>query len=203
MRISSRRSSIEYQLPYFLSYMSVMAKAGSVPESIFKSISEQDPKEAIPQESKMLMRDVSVFGRDILSALDERSRKVPSHDFAEVLLGVASTIRMGGSLSEYLEAQARNSFARRRVALRKFMDMLAILGEFYVAIFVAAPLIFVVLLIVMSLLSGAIIGGAAAGPSEIFMGLDPIAVLQLIIYLYIPFMAAFLLTLIELLSPKV
>jgi len=172
-----------------------MAKAGAIPEEIFKSLAEAEAarKSVIAEESRMLIRDVAVFGKDILSALAENARKAPSRDFADALWGVSSTIRTGGDLSEYLEAQARNAFAKRRIVIRRFIDNLALLGEFFISVFVAAPLIFVVLLIVMAILGGTM---------PLIAGLNTVMVLQLLTYVYLPFMAAFMVLLIDLIQPK-
>ena len=194
-RANTRKVKLEAELPYALSYMAVMAKAGAIPEEIFKSLAEAEAarKSIIAEESRMLIRDVAVFGKDILSALAENARKAPSRDFADALWGVSSTIRTGGDLSEYLEAQARNAFAKRRIVIRRFIDNLALLGEFFISVFVAAPLIFVVLLIVMAILGGTM---------PLIAGLNTVMVLQLLTYVYLPFMAAFMVLLIDLIQPK-
>lgn len=192
-KANTRKVKLEAELPYALSYMAVMAKAGAIPEEIFKSLAEAESRSIIAEESRMLVRDVAVFGKDILSALAVNAKKSPSRDFADTLWGISSTIRTGGDLSGYFEAQARNAFAKRRVVIRRFIDNLGLLGEFFVSIFVAAPLIFVVLLIVMAVLSGTM---------PLIAGLSTVIVLQLITYVYLPFMAAFMIMLIDLIQPK-
>ncbi len=192
-KANSRKTYLEAQLPYSLSYMAVMAKAGAIPEEIFESLAKQDSKSVVAEEARRILRDVAVFGRDILSSLAEGARRSPSRDFTDVLWGLSSTLRTGGSLSEYLEAKAKIAFDRRRIAIRKFIDNLSLLGEFYISIFVAAPLIFVVLLIVMTVLGGTM---------PLMLGLSTTTILGLITYVYLPFMAAFLIMLIDLMQPK-
>ena len=79
----------------------------------------------------------------------------------------------------------------RKIELRKFSNTLSVLGEFYVTLLVAAPLIFVVMLAVMGILGG---GGTGL--------LDPRLLLNLLTYVGIPLGSLSFLTLLDMISPR-
>lgn len=152
---SRKRFKLESALPYTASYMAVLASAGIPPERLFKALAATDAALAIQEEASEIVRDVELLGKDILTELDEKARRSYSKLFAELLSGFTATARSGGDLRKYLMRQARSLLVRKRAAIRSMIETLSTMAEVYVAMLVAMPLVFSILLAILSFVGGA------------------------------------------------
>jgi flagellar protein FlaJ len=174
-RADARRRDLEDNMAFATGYLAILAGAGVPPDGMFRSLSKIPQELAVVDAAKLIVRDVELFGADIITALENASRRTPSARFKELLEGFVATIHSGGNLMTYLLHRSRQNMRLKRITLRKFSDTLGLLSESYVALLVAGPLIFVVMLAVMAMLGGSTLGG-----------LDPAALLMLLTYIGIP-----------------
>jgi len=79
----------------------------------------------------------------------------------------------------------------RKLSLKKYSDTLSILSETYVVLLLTAPLLFVIMLSVMSVLGG-----------NMMAGLSSDMLLRLITYVGIPVCAVIFLIIVDSASPK-
>ncbi len=189
-RADNLKRNLEDSLPFMTGYMAILAGAGVPPDRIFRSLAELNAPLAVSHEAKNVVRDVELFGLDILSALESASDRTPSPRVKELLEGIIATVRSGGSLAKYLRDQSRQYMRLKHIALTKFSDTLAILAEFYVTMLVAGPLILIVMLAAMAMLGG----GTGS--------LDPRLLLCLLNYLGIPIGSVMFLIILDALSPR-
>ncbi len=189
-RADGLKRSLDDELPFTAGYMAILAGAGVPPDMIFRSLAEIDTTLAVSGEAKTIVRDVELFGYDILSALEAASERTPSTKFKELLEGFIAAIHSGGGLTRYLRDRSHQYMKLKRIALRQFSDTLSILAEFYVALLVAGPLILVVMLAVMAMLGGG---------TEL---LDPRLLLYLLTYLGIPIGSIVFLIMLDVISPR-
>jgi flagellar protein FlaJ len=185
------KRELDDELPFTSGYMAILTSAGVSPEKIFYSISNLSVPLVVSGEAKDIVRDVSLFGLDIISALGEESKRTPSERFREMLEGLISTIHSGGNLAAYLREKSKQYMKLKRISLHKFSDTLAILSEFYVAILVTGPLMLVIMLAVMAMLGG--------GTSDL---LNPDLMLNLLTYIGIPLGSIMFLIILDAVSPK-
>jgi len=190
-RADNLKRTLEDGLPFTTGYMSILAGAGVPPDFIFRSLAQVDASLAVSNEAKTIVRDVELFGFDVISALETASQRTPSERFKELLEGFIATVHSGGSLVKYLRDRSRQYMKLKRIALRRFSDTLAVLAEFYVTLMVAGSLIFVVMLAVMAMLGG---GG--------FGLLDPRLLLYLLTYIGLPIGSVVFLIILDMISPK-
>jgi len=189
-RANSLKRNLDDELPFTTGYMAILAGAGVPPDMIFRSLAEIDAPLAVSGEAKTIVRDVELFGYDILSALEAASERTPSAKFKELLEGFIAAVHSGGGLTKYLRDRSRQYMRLKRIALRRFSDTLSILAEFYVALLVAGPLILVVMLAVMAMLGGG---------TEL---LNPRLLLYLLAYLGIPIGSIVFLIMLDVISPR-
>jgi flagellar protein FlaJ len=192
LRADSLKRSLEDELPFTTGYLSILAGAGISPAQMFRSLSQLDASLAVSKEAKLIVRDVELFGVDVVSAMSSASKRTPSEKFKELLEGFIATVRAGGDLARYLSERSKHYMKMKRISLRRLGDTLGVLAEFYVVLLVAGPLILVVMLAVMAMLGG---GGAIAG-------LDPRLLLYLLTYLGIPIGSIMFLILLDMITPK-
>jgi flagellar protein FlaJ len=185
------RRDLEDELPFTTGYMAILTSAGVSPERVFSSLSSLSVQSAVSEQSKDIVRDVSLFGSDIISALEEASKRTPSQRFQEMLEGLISTIHSGGNMAAYLRGKSAQYMKLKRISLRKFSDTLSILSEVYVTLLITGPLLLVIMLAVMAML-----GGGGLGE------LTPDLILDLLTYIGIPLGSIMFLIVLDSASPK-
>ena len=190
-RADKVRRNLEDELAFATGYMSILASAGVPPEKIFYSLANLPVPLAISAEAKNVVRDVNLFGLDIISALENASKRSPSKLFREMLEGFVSTIHSGSSLAEYLRERSKQHMKLKRIGLRKFSDTLSILSEFYVALLVTGPLLLIIMLAVMAMMGGGNLGL-----------LGPDLLLKIITYIGIPAGSIMFIIVLDAVSPK-
>jgi len=191
IKADSRKRNLEDGLPFTTGYLSILAGAGVPPAQMFRSLAKIDSSLAISQEAKHIVRDVELFGVDIISAMESASKQTPSQKFKELLEGFIATMHSGGDLAKYLSERSMQFMRLKRIALRRLGDTLGVLAEFYVVMLVAGPLILVVMLAVMAMLGG--------GGQGLF---NPRLMLYLLTYLGIPVGSTVFLVILDTISPK-
>lgn len=190
-RADSLKRALENDLPFTASYMSILAGAGVPPDFIWRSLAQIDSSLAVSSVARNVVRDVELFGFDVISALENTSTRTPSEQFKELIEGFISVVHSGGNLVKYLRNRSQQYMKLKQIALKRFSDSLAVLAEFYVTLMVAGSLIFVVMLAVMAML-----GGGGFGP------LDSHLLLQLLTYLGLPIGSMIFLVILDMISPK-
>ncbi|MFZ1038608.1 MAG: type II secretion system F family protein [Candidatus Bathyarchaeia archaeon] len=190
-RADTLRRALEDELPFTTGYMSILTSAGVSPEKVFYSLSELSVPLAVSSEAKDIVRDVNLFGSDIISALEEASKRTPSERFREMLEGFISTIHSGGNSTAYLREKSKQYMKLKRISLHKFSDTLSMLSEFYVSILLTGPLLLVIMLAVMAMLGGGSLGI-----------LSPDLLLGLLTYIGLPVGAIVFLIILDAASPK-
>ena len=190
-RADELRRALEDELPFTTGYMAILTSAGVSPERIFYSLSNLSVPLAVSSEAKSVVRNVNLFGLDIISALEETSKRTPSERFREMLEGFISTIHSGGNLAAFLREKSRQYMKLMRISLHKFSDTLSILSEFYVALLVTGPLLFVIMLAVMAMLGGGNLGSFSAD-----------LLLRILTYIGIPVASVMFLIILDAVSPE-
>ncbi|MCJ7767718.1 type II secretion system F family protein [Candidatus Bathyarchaeota archaeon] len=190
-RADTVKRNLEDELPFTTGYMAILTSAGVSPEKVFYSLSNMTVPLAVSAESKDIVRDVSLFGSDIISALEDVSKRTPSEKFREMIEGFISTIHSGGNMPAYLREKSRQYMRLKKLSLKKYSDTLSMLSEAYVALLLTGPLFLVIMLSVMAMLGG---GGLGL--------LSPDLLLNLLTYLAIPLGAIVFLIILDAASPK-
>ena len=190
-RADGLKRELEDDLPFTAGYMAILAGAGVPPDFVWRSLAQVDASLAVSNVAKNVVRDVELFGFDIISALETTSKRTPSERFKELIEGFISVVHSGGNLVKYLRNRSQQYMKLKQLALKRFSDSLAVLAEFYVTLMVAGSLIFVVMLAVMAML-----GGGGFGP------FDSHLLLQLLTYLGLPIGSIVFLVIVDMISPK-
>jgi len=185
-----RKRELEDEMPFLTGYMSILASAGVPPERMFESISALESPLAASFEAKDIVRDVNLFGLDIVSALQKTSAKTPSDKLKNVLEGVISTIHSGSNLGAFLRTRFKTAMRLKRLSLKKYSDNLAVLSELYVALLLTGPLLLAIMVSIMSVMGGGL---------GIF---TPEILLNMLTFIGIPVCALIFLVILDSVSPK-
>lgn len=173
-RISGKNMNIEHELPFALSYMSILASAGSSPMDVVRTVAIEDYGEISTEFGKVMYR-VDVLGEDGVTAMNHLVRNTSSESFRTICMDLANAMQAGGGLRTYLEMKSKELMDLRSKLQREFVDSLAIYGEGYLS-GVVMSVVLVVLMIVV---------GSALG---IDLGvLTPRQMFNLFVYFMLPF----------------
>jgi len=161
-KAKARGKKIDLHLPYALNFISAMSSAGITPTEIFKSLSKQEIYGEIKNEALWIYRDVSLLGRDIISAIKSNIERTPSEKFKEFLQGAVVTVQSGGALKPYFMTKADQYMRENRIIQKQQIESLGIMAECYVTAAVAGVLLIIIILPLMMIIS-------SSPPSELFI----------------------------------
>ncbi|NIM47254.1 MAG: hypothetical protein GTN40_03805 [Candidatus Aenigmarchaeota archaeon] len=153
-----RKNDIESNLPFALNHMSAIAGSGVPPRVMFKVISRFREYGEISKEANKIRRNVEVFGMDEMTSIKEVASKSPSPLFKDFLQGILTTIQTGGNLNNFLKEEAEKAMFDYRIRRNKYVQQLTIYADFYTALLIAAPLIFIIMLPILSIMQGTLFG---------------------------------------------
>lgn len=168
---AARRRDLEGNLPYALNFLAALASAGVVPDEVFGALGRQKVYGEVAREAMLIHRDTKLFGKDLVTALRDASRRSPSQQFEEFLQGAVGTVTSGGNLKAYLLVKAEHFSYENQRQQRAFLESMGVMAESYVVVAAAAPLFLIVILSVMILLEE---------------NVDPILFLNLIVLVAMP-----------------
>jgi len=170
-KAKARGKKIDLHLPYALNFISAMSSAGITPTEIFKSLSKQKIYGEIQEEALWIYRDVSLLGRDIISAIKANIKRTPSEKFKEFLQGAVVTVQSGGALKPYFMSKADQYTRENRVAQKQLIESLGIMAEAYVTAAVAGVLLIIIILPLLMIMSG---------------GKDQLVIMYFFVFLVVP-----------------
>jgi len=188
-RARARSKKIDMHLPYALNFISAMSSAGITPTEIFRSLSKQDIYGEIKEEALWIYRDVSLLGRDIISAIKANINRTPSEKFKEFLQGAVVTVQSGGALKPYFMTKADQYMRENRVTQKQLIESLGIMAEAYVTAAVAGVLLIIIIIPLLMIISG-------GSPKELFF-------MYIFSFLVVPFIHAGFAVVLSIMSARV
>jgi flagellar protein FlaJ len=154
MKARDRQILIEAGLTSTASYLSAMSSSGVPPVRLFYSLAgEETVAPEISKESKRITRDIEIFGYDILKALRVASERSPSERFSKFIDGISATITSGGDLTFYLSAETKALMKLKEEETKELIQQLGVLAEIFMILGVVAPLFFVVIVAILSVIT--------------------------------------------------
>lgn len=150
MERRSLTQKIEGELPFVVIHMGSIAGSGVEPSHIFKIVGLSNDYPATRTEIRKLLNQVNVYGYDLITALKNVSRLTPSPRLAEVFNGLATTISSGGDLKTFFEKRAETLLLQYRIEREKFTKVAETFMDLYISVVIAAPMILLLLLIMIS-----------------------------------------------------
>jgi len=179
-RANERGRAIDASLQRNIAFMFALSRSGMSFAKILRILSRNRHvygETAI--EVGVTVRDVDLFGADLIEALHRTGRRTPSADFQEFVENLASVLQSGQSVSDFL----RNEYERHKTEAEsqqeRFVDVLATLAEGYVAALVAGPLVLITILVVI----GLVLGGTLSFLRVLTYVVIPLGTVGFVVYL--------------------
>ncbi len=148
------KSNIDKYLPYAVTHMATIAGTGVPPQAIFQMIGKFKEYGIVAYISERIARNVVVFGYDILTAISEEAKRVPSSKLKDVLWTITSTIRTGGDLRTILMEKSKSLMEEQRRVEAKYIEFLSMMAEVYATVFVAGTIIIYVMVSIIGAIGG-------------------------------------------------
>jgi flagellar protein FlaJ len=165
-----RRRNIDEGMPRNIAFMYALARGGmSFPETVRILGRNQDIYGEMSREISIAVREMDLFGRDVISSLQHVSRRTPSEKMKTFSENLSSVLQSGQSLTSFLHAQYERHQEEAAERQADIIENLATVAEAYVTVFVAGVLFLITILLVFGLTTT-----------------DTLPFLQLLAYLAIP-----------------
>jgi len=147
LRLRSENTGDE-ELPFAFMLITLMASCGVSPYESFKRLRFIDLLPFIQKESNEIVRRVEVLNIDPLSAIQERAEEAVSEDYGDFLRGYVSTVKSGGSVTNYLKSKLKSIFDIHAAAAARSIERLETLVEAYMAVLLVLMSVYILIAVV-------------------------------------------------------
>lgn len=189
-RRSQRRKEIDANLVYTTGYMGVLSAGGIGIERIFERVAQVEKHRPIKDLARKLITNAKMFGSDVTSSLREAALRSPSEAFSKILVGITNTFRTSGDLKSLLEFETERLLHAKREQLKRMLGTLTVLGEIYISAMVMGPIVFIVMLTILSVMG------------NVTFGLSPPEQLNLIVFFGLPVISAIFIVILNGVMPE-
>jgi flagellar protein FlaJ len=153
--VGERSRAIDLMLPHSITYMYALNHGGMNLVEVVESMADAtDSYDEVANEFDLIVRDMDVFGTDLITAVRNARNVTPSDSMERFLDDLLSVLDSGGDTSRFFEEQSEKYLKEAKERQEFFMETLALLSEVFIFAFVAAPLFLMVTLMVISFLGG-------------------------------------------------
>lgn len=148
---SGRKTSINLELPYTITYMQALSTTMTLYNVIRKVYEADDLFGEVSREFGLMVRDVEVFGDDLYTAIRNLQKVTPSKHLEEFLNDLLLLSKSGGDVTNFLSSRSayfRESAARE---MEQILQTIEVMAEVYVTAFVAGPITMIVIIVAQNL----------------------------------------------------
>jgi flagellar protein FlaJ len=154
-RANERQRRIDESMERMVAFVYALSRSGMAFPEILRILSRnQGVYGEAAAEMSVAVRDIDLFGTNVLAALERVARRSPSDAFEEFAENLVSVLRSGRSVSEFLHDQYEYYKEEAEAHQAQFLDLLATAAEAYVTVLVAGPLFLITILVIVGLLLG-------------------------------------------------
>lgn len=167
---SVRAQGIEEGLPRTAAFMYALSRGGMEFPKILRTLAEnRGVYGEAANEMNIAVREMDLFGRDMITALRRMARRTPSGQFKTFAENMTSILQSGSDLPMFFKEQYERFREEQSERQEEVLELLATIAEMYVTVLVAGTLFLITILLVFGLLLA-----------------DTLMLLSLMIYLLIP-----------------
>ncbi|MFB6207077.1 MAG: type II secretion system F family protein [Haloglomus sp.] len=172
VQATTRERQIDASLPRMVAFIYAQSRGGMAFPDVMRSLARnQGVFGAGAEEMAVGVRNIEVFGQDVVNAVGDVSRRTPSEQFQKFLENLKSVLQSGGNLTDFLADEYERYREQAEDQQEKILELLATTAEVYVTVVVAGMLFLITILLVIGLTSG-----------------DTLLLVQLLTYVVLPAM---------------
>ncbi|MFY9981698.1 MAG: type II secretion system F family protein [Methanoregula sp.] len=153
MLARGRKSKIDLDLPYAVSYMQALSTTMSPFEVVQKIYEEKSMFGEVSLEFGQVVRDVELFGDDLITALRNVQKTTPSPLFRDFINDLGVVYESGGDITAYLSSKTAFFHEQAKRELDLLLKTIEIMAEVYVSAFVAGPIALIIMIVAQGMTS--------------------------------------------------
>ncbi len=184
--VNTRKRSIDANMPFAINHMSAIASSGVPPSTMFRLLTGFREYGELSREAEKIVRNIDLFGQDVVTSMKEVAKRTPSPAFKELLGGMTTIIETGGNLMLFLKTQSEKALFEYRIKREKYLEILSTYADFYTAVLIMAPMFLIAILAIMNMIGGDMMGMPITGSGDFLKGTYQVGIMDLGIYLLIP-----------------
>lgn len=155
IRAETRRRQIDAGMPRVVAFVYALSRGGMAFPEVMRTLSRNEGVFGTSAaEMQVGVRNIDLFGDDLVTAVRDLSRRTPSEQFQKFTENLSSVLQSGRNLSEFLHDEYERYRSAAEEQQREILDLLATTAEIYVTVVVAGMLFLVTILLVIGLTSG-------------------------------------------------
>ncbi|GKZ13583.1 type II secretion system F family protein [Haladaptatus sp. T7] len=152
-RGNARARKIDGSLSRTVAFTYALSRSGMGMPAIMRTLARnRDVYGEAAAEVGVGVKAMDLFGLDVLTAIKQMSRQSPSEKFEDFGENLASVLQSGQSLPTYLSEQYERYQRDAKAEQEAFLELLSVLAEGYVSLFVVGPLLLITILVIMGLM---------------------------------------------------
>lgn len=152
---SERSRRIDSTIKRNIAFLFALSRSGMPFAKVLATLAAHTPVYGeTAQEFEVTMKDIDLLGADLVTGIERTSDRTPNDNLEEFTENLASVLRSGGSLTDFLEDQYEYFLDEESAQQDRFIELLGALAEAYVTVFVAGMLFLITILVVVGLLLG-------------------------------------------------
>jgi len=148
-----RKSRIDLDLPYAVSYMQALSTTMSPFLVIRRIYEEREMFNEVSREFGQVVRDVELFGDDLITAMHNLRKNTPSSLLSDFFNDLCIVFESGGDFSAYLTSKTEYFHQQARRELDVVLKTMEIMAEVYVSAFVAGPIALIIMIVAQGMSS--------------------------------------------------
>ncbi|WP_135363127.1 type II secretion system F family protein [Halosimplex halophilum] len=147
-----RRRGINEGLPRTVAFVYALSRGGMATPAVMRTLAEnRDVYGHGADEISVAVREMDLFGRDIITAVRSVSKRTPSEEFKTFSENLASVLQSGQNLPGFLRDQYERYREEAADRQEEILELLATIAEAYVTVLVAGTLFLMTILLVFGL----------------------------------------------------
>jgi len=150
---SVRARGIEEGLPRTAAFMYALSRGGMEFPQVLRTLARNRAVYGeAADEMSVAVREMDLFGRDMITALRRMARRTPSGQFKTFAENMTSVLQSGSDLSVFFSEQYERFRDEQEERQEEVLELLATIAEAYVTVLVAGMLFLITILLVFGLL---------------------------------------------------
>jgi flagellar protein FlaJ len=155
VRADTRRRQIDASMPGTVAFVYALTRGGMAFPDVLRTLSRnQAVFGEAAAEVGVAVRNMDLFSVDLVTAVQDLSRRTPSEQFEQFAENLGSVLRSGRNVSAFLEEQYGRYRREAEEQQEEVLALLATTAEVYVTVLVAGMLFLVTILLIIGLTTG-------------------------------------------------
>ena len=138
------KSKLEREIPYFITFVTLLATSGFGPFTIFEKIKHLEILPSTQTQAKRILKRIEILGMDPISAISQAKDKTSSRLMSDFLGGYVSAIEGGGDVVNYLKSKMNGAFEAYAENEKQKISKVKALVESYMTIQIVILAVYII-----------------------------------------------------------